>query len=415
MSQLFSTALSSMQTHTQGIELRANNIANVNTAGYKSQMATFKTLFSQNLRPARAATATIAGLDPQQVGAGVRLGTTSTDFNQGSIEYTGQSLDLSLLGDGFFVLKSPVGGHYYTRDGQLTLDADGRLTQSSSGLAVQGLLVDQASGTIPENAVPEDIIIPPGLTLNAQATTESTIAGNLDAEAATGDLTTMQWQYYDSLGVDHVMTITFTKNAAANTWDWEGTVEGTTNSLGTGQLVFNSVGDVSSGGTGTATVTAASTGVTAGATDPQAVTLDFSTMTQYSASAEVQATNQDGFPPGSMTDVTIDDQGTVSAVFSNGQNRPLATLAIANFSNVQGLERRADNLFAQSANTGSPQIVTAGRAGVGTVQSQAVERSNTDLATELTQMIVLQRGYQAATRLISTADEMLQDALSLKR
>ncbi len=415
MARTFSNALSSMQTHSLGMDVHSNNIANMNTTGFKSQRATFKTLFSQTLRTARGASDGMAGLDPLEAGAGVRLGSTATNYSQGSLTNTGENLDLAILGKGFFMLKDAGGNDYYTRDGALTMDANGRLSHAASGLAVQGLVYDTTTGTVPPGALAQDIIIPPGLTLNAKGTSSATIAGNLDASTATAGTTSMQYRYYDSFGVSHVMNVVFTKSATANTWNWTASVGSGPTTVGSGALVFNSVGDVTSGGTGTATVTVASGGVTTGGTDPQAITLDMTRMTQFSANAIVQATNQDGFPPGSLTDVTTDDTGTVSAVFSNGQTRPLAKLVIANFSNVQGLNRKGSNLFQQSANSGSPQQLIAGSSGVGTVQSQTLEMSNVDLAGELTEMIVLQRGYQAATRMITTADELLQDALSLKR
>ena len=415
MSRLFSTAISSMSTHATGIDVHANNIANLNTTGYKASRAEFKTLFSQTLRSARGAVDGLAGVDPQQVGAGVRLGSTSTTFAQGTLATTGENLDLAIMGRGFFMLKNADGDQYYTRDGALTLDANGRLSHGNSGLAVQGLLVDTATNTVPDNGVPEDIIIPPGLTLNAKATENAHVAGNLDVNTAVGDTTDMQFRYYDSLGVSRVMTVSLTRQAANNTWDWTANVGTPAASVGSGTIVFNSVGDVASGGTGTASVTVASGGATSGATDPQAVTLDFSALTQFASPSQVEATNQDGFEPGSLTDVVVDDLGYISALFSNGQSRPIARLTIVNFANLQGMQRRADNLFQSSANTGTPQLLNAGGDGVGAIQSQALERSNTDLANELTQMIILQRGYQAATRMVSTADEMLQDALSLKR
>lgn len=415
MSRLFSTAISSMSTHALGIDIHANNIANLNTTGFKSSRADFKTLFSQNLRPARAATGGLSGLDPQAVGAGVRLGNTATQFAQGSLQNTGENLDLAILGRGFFMLKDPEGNDFYTRDGALTLDANGQLSHASSGLAVQGLLVDPTTNSIPESGVPTAISIPPGLTLNAKATESAHVAGNVDADTAVGGATTMEYRYHDSFGVDHLMTVTFTRAAASNTWTWSAAVGSGPTVVGTGSIVFNSVGDVASGGTGTTNVTLAAGGITSGATDPQAITLDFNSMTQFSSASEVEVTNQDGFPPGFLTDVVTDDIGRISAVFSNGQTRPIAQLAVVNFANIHGLNRKSDNLFQQSANSGSPQVVQAGSSGVGSIQSQALERSNTDLAHELTQMIILQRGYQAATRMVSTADEMLQDALSLKR
>ena len=414
MSRLFSTAISSMQTHSLGIDVAGNNIANLNTTGYKSVRATFETLFSQTLRQAQAPQSGLAGNDPMQVGAGVGLANTMTSFARGSLEHTGENLDLAIAGRGFFVLAGPNGEEAYTRDGALTMDAGGRLTHASSGLSVQGLLADPATNQIPANALPTDIVIPPGLTLNAQATENVNIAGNLNASAAVGDSTDMQYRYYDSLGVAHVMTVSFTKTGAG-AWGFSGYIDVPANNVGSGTLTFSSTGDVSAVTGNTFNVTAASTGVTSGATAPQAILANLTQMTQFSSTAEVQATNQDGFPPGSLNDVITDTTGNIQAVFSNGQTRLIARLAVANFANLNGLVRSGDNLFIQSSNTGSPQIVSAGSGGTGQIQSQALERSNVDLASELTTLLVLQRGYSAATRMVSTADDMLQEALNLKR
>lgn len=413
MSRLFNTAASGMRSHASAMEVHGQNIANLNTNGYKSARPSFATLFSQTMRPARGVSQGVTGLDPIEVGAGVRLASTSTQFQQGALAYTGQNLDLAILGRGFFMLKSELGEPLYTRDGAFSLQADGTLIHTASGNKVQGMLYDAATGLVPDGAVPEDIVVPPGMALNAKSTAAVSTAGNLDATTAAGGSAAMQFRYYDSFGVSHTMNVTFTRAVAPNTWDWTATIGAT--SVGSGTLVFSPTGDVASGGSGSATLTSANGGVTDGATSPQTVTLDFSRLTQYAEGSEVEATDQDGYPPGAVLEVGADDQGRITAVFTNGQTRPLAQLALVSFANPQGLSRAADNLLRQTANTGTPQVVAAGGAGVGTIQAQAVERSNVDLPTELTSLIIYQRGYQASARLVSTADEMLQEALNLKR
>ncbi len=413
MSRLLSTAISGMAAHASGIDITGNNIANLNTSGFKSSRPGFATLFSQTLRAARGVSDGVTGLNPVQAGAGVQLATNTTQFQQGTLTYTGQNLDLAIMGNGFFQLKDGMGEAAYTRDGAFTLQSDGTMVHAASGLKVQGLLFDIGTGTVPAGAVPEDIVIPPGLTLNAKATGEVTMAGNLDAAAATGDIAEMQYRYYDSFGVPHQMDLTYTKTANPREWSWVAQVGA--NNVGSGTLTFTAEGDVASGGTGTATVTVANGGVTAGGTDPQAISIDMARLTQYGAGSELEATNQDGFEPGFLIDIGTDDQGHITAMFSNGLTRPVAQLSLANFANVQGLARTVGNLFKPTANTGLAQLLTPGTAGVGTIQSQSLERSNVDLPSELTQMIVFQRGYQASARLVTTADEILQEALNLKR
>jgi flagellar hook protein FlgE len=210
------------------------------------------------------------------------------------------------------------------------------------------------------------------------------------------------------------MTLQFT-NTGPDTWSYSGYIGSAANTVGTGTITFNSTGAVSNITGNTMSVTTASTGLSSGAASPQAIKLDLSGMTQYSAASQVQCTNQDGFAAGSLNNVTVDTSGNVNAVFSNGQTRLVAQLAVANFANPSALAPGEHNVYTQTADTGSPQVVEAGTAGAGTIQAQALEESNVDLASQLTQLIVLQRSYEASAKTVSTADQMLQDALNLKQ
>ena len=413
MSNLISTAIGAMDATSLGIDVLGNNIANLNTVGYKSVNPEFSTLFSQTLQEAQAPTALAGGTGPMQIGAGVQLSGTSTNWSQGQMQATGNNLDLAIQGNGFFMLNGP-GGPAYSRDGSLTLDATGMLTQQASGLAVQGLVADPATDTIPGSAVPANIVIPPGLSLNAKESTQATIAGNLNAATGVGNSTQMQYQYYDSLGVAQTMTIQFNQTAP-DTWSYSGFIGNSANTVGGGTIVFNNAGAVSSITGNTMNVTTASTGVSTGAASPQPIVLTLSGLTQYSATSQVQATDQDGFAAGSLDSVNVDGGGNVKAVFSNGQSRLVAQLAVVNFANPSALSAQSKNVYKQTADTGSAEVVQPGTAGAGTIQSQALEESNVDLASQLTAMIVLQRSYQAAAKTVSTADQMLQDAIQLKQ
>jgi flagellar hook protein FlgE len=414
MSRLLSTAISSMKAAALGIDVRADNIANLNTTGFKAVRPSFATLLTETLREARSA-GTNPGVNPVEVGGGVAVRSTVTDFTQGSLQHTGSALDMAIVGTGFFLLRGANGQEAYTRDGGFSLDSTGRLVHSASGLAVQGLKADAATNTISPNAVPEDIVIQPGLALNAKATANAVIGGNLDARAVAGDDTSMQFRYYDSLGVAHVMTVGFTKGAAAGSWRFDAYIDSPANAAGTGTIVFNGVGDLQTVTGSALTIPAGSPGLSQGANAPQTIALSFASLKQYAADSEAQAASQDGFQTGAITEIHTDPQGNIEAVFSNGQTRLLARLGEVNFTNVNGLARVRDNLFLATSNAGPAQIVAAGSHGTGTIEAQSLENSNADLATELTSLLVLQRGYQASSRLIASADEMLQEALNLKR
>lgn len=409
MSRLFSTAVSSMSAAALGIDVIGNNVANVNTNGFKSSSPAFATLFSQTLREARSP-GTTGGQDAMQVGTGVNLAAVNTDFTQGSLAETGNNLDMAIEGRGYFVVKDPAGEQLFTRNGQFSVDATGKLVQTTSGLAVQGL-VPSADGSFAPTATAQDIIIPPGLSLNAKATGNLSLAGNLSSGAAVGDTSQVQTTYYDSLGTAHSATVVFTKTAA-NAWSFSANTGTPAVSLGTGTLSFDTSGKLTAS-TGTA-LSVPAAGVAAGATSPQTITLDTSVMTQVSNASLVQATNQDGMAPGSLTDIRTNSSGDVQAVFSNGQSQTLARVALATFTNDGGLKQAGGTLFTPSTNSGTAQIGSAGAGGAGKLVSQSLESSNVDLASQLTSLIVLQRGYQASTRLVSTADEMMQDALRLK-
>lgn len=405
MRSLFS-GVSGLKNHQTRMDVIGNNIANVNTVAFKASRVTFEDILSQTIEGARSPqTGGAGGVNPKQVGLGVRIGSIDTLFTQGGLQTTDNPTDFAIQGDGFFVV-SDGRQTYYTRDGAFKLSADGSLV-NSGGLRVQGWLAD-ANGIIDTTKALQDIYIPLGTQMKPKATESVTFEGNLDANATNGATWVTSAQVYDSLGNVHTLSITFTKSGT-NTWDWEATLDGVApSSGGSGTIVFDAGGLVSSGGTGGAefTIPGANT---------LNVAIDFSALTQFGGNPSAYISYQDGYKAGSLDMVTTDSNGIITGIFTNGQSKPLAQIALATFPNPQGLLKQGGNLYQISNNSGLPSIGPANSGGRGSIAVGALEMSNVDLAQEFTNMIVTQRGFQANSRVITTSDEMLQDLINIKR
>lgn len=406
MRSLFS-GVSGLKNHQTRMDVIGNNIANVNTVAFKASRVTFEDILSQTIEGARSPqTGGAGGVNPKQVGLGVRIGSIDTLFTQGGLQTTDNPTDFAIQGDGFFIV-SDGSQVYYTRDGSFKLSADGSLV-NSGGLRVQGWLAD-ANGVIDTTKALEDIYIPLGTQMKARATSNITFEGNLDAAAEVDATWTTSSQVYDSLGNVHTLTITFTK-AGNNTWDWEATLDGGTTIGGSGTVTFDASGLVASGGSGSATFDLSTIGA-----DPLNLTIDFSKLTQFGGNPSAYISFQDGYAAGSLDMVTTDSNGVITGIFTNGQSKPLAQIALATFPNPQGLLKQGGNLYQISNNSGLPSIGPANSGGRGSIAVGALEMSNVDLAQEFTNMIVTQRGFQANSRVITTSDEMLQDLINIKR
>lgn len=413
----FSTAITGLKAYQTDLGVIGNNIANANTTGYKASRAQFSDLLVQTLEGASAPTATTGGTDPLQMGAGVIVSGVLNIQTQGAIEPTGRSSDLAIQGEGFYVLGNGD-GQVYTRVGTFELDANGNLVDSGTGLKVQGL-----GG---------NITIPLGSN-QAKATTNVVLVGNLDATAqdnpplgGLNNETALDTSFFiiDSLGGKHQMTVTFTQGASADTtWDYVMTAasagaDGSTmiTSPASGAITFSGSdgtllsisgpGNMVSGGFDYAPMSAAASGN---------FTVDFSKLTEFAALSNVAMKSQDGVPPGSLTTFNIGSDGKVNGVFSNGLVQEVDTLKLATFSNPSGLLRFANGQFAETPNSGVAQFGAAGTGGKGTIVAGALEQSNVDLGTELVNLIIAQRGYEANAKVISVADLIQQTTLNLLR
>jgi flagellar hook protein FlgE len=403
------------------MDVIGNNVANINTVGFKSSRITFGELFSQTLRGATQSTATSGGTNPVQVGLGASVTAVDTIFKQGVIEATGNDSDLAIEGSGLFIVKRG-GKTLYTRAGAFERDSVGFLVMKGNGAIVQGKLAD-SQGVIVPGAALADIKIDLGRKSAPKATTSVKMAGNLDASSATyvpasagpppvaesGGKSNATMSVFDSLGNKHAVTVSFTKNATANRWDYAVTNASGT-SLGTGNVTFNSDGSIA---TGSPAAVPAIT-LTNGASNLN-IALDFANLTQTQGTSSITPREINGYGAGEMSSWSIDQNGFITASFTNGQLQKLGQIMLAETNNPSGLLRMGDGMFELSPNSGTEAIVAPGAESRSRILPGSLEQSNVDLPEEFTKMIIAQRGFQANSRIITASDEILNEVVNLKR
>lgn len=415
MRSLFS-AVSGLRTHQTRMDVIGNNVANVNTPGFKTSRVTFQEVFSQTLRgassPSDTSMSARGGVNPMQVGLGVTTASIDTNHTSGNLQPTSRMTDVAIEGSGFFVVRDGA-ATAFTRVGAFDTDGDGILTDAE-GRKVLGWIADDA-GVLPVDKS-EDLMSPVriaiGSNMPAQATTLIKWDKNLDSQAVPGTIKSSPVTVFDSQGSTHAVNITFEKTANPNEWTW--TAGGPTGITGDGVLTFDSYGRLLSA-TGTSGATPPTFSFTSAGVDPVTVELVFDEVTQVAGPSTIAAPVVDGCATGTLESFTFDSKGVISGFYSNGQTRVLGQLAIANFANPGGLLKLGKSLYRQSNNSGAPDIGEAGTSGRGTIAPSSLEMSNVDLAEEFTQMIITQRGFQANSRIITVADELLQELGSLKR
>jgi len=421
MSSSFSASLSGLNANQQKLSVIGNNLANLNTVGFKASNVNFADLVSQSVGGASA--------NPMQIGLGVGLGQIRPNFTQGSIDKTGVPTDVAIQGNGFFVIGEG-GNRTYTRAGDFNFDQDGMLV-TSTGQPVMGYTtVDPATGDIVASGPPAAIIAPPGLLRAPVATTSFQTNTNLDAGALVGDSYTAPVEIFDSLGVSHVATVTYTKTAAG-AWDYSVTVPGaevtggtpgTPEEIAAGTFEFDANGvltQVDGAAAADVTITgvawengAAATDITWDIVNPNGV----ASFTGYGAPSATASVAQNGSASGVPSSlVVIDRDGNLVASFGMGQTMSIGKLAMATFNNPAGLVKVGSNQYSESDASGQPVVGTPGTGSRGSLIGASLEGSNVDIAHEFTQMILAQRGYQASSKGITVADELLVDTLNLKR
>jgi flagellar hook protein FlgE len=412
MRSLFS-AVSGLRTHQTRMDVIGNNIANVNTPGYKSSRVTFQEVFSQTLRgassPSGSSTAERGGTNPMQVGLGVNVASIDTIQTPGNLQPTSRLTDVAIEGNGFFVVQDGE-SLSYTRVGNFSTDGDGILVDYE-GRKVLGW-PSRPDGNLPINRTGqnlEPLSIQVGSNMPAKATSNVQWIKNLDAEASNGFSKTTAVTVYDSLGRTHSISVTFTRDMSTdpNTWSWSAELSGI--EIGQGTVSFDNSGSFVSS-TGDSSFTFGPAGA-----DQVTVEMDFNGLTQVAGPTTVESGAVDGWPTGTLESYSFDSNGVISGFYSNGKNRILGQIALAGFRNPSGLIKAGKNLYIESNNSGAADIGPAGTSGRGTVAPTALEMSNVDLAEEFTQMIITQRGFQANSRVITVSDELLQELVNLKR
>ena len=416
MIQAMYSGVSGLRAHKTEMDVISNNIANINTIGFKASRVSFREMLSQTIAGATAPTpGGIGGTNPLQIGLGASVGSIDVSQTQGSLLPTGKPTDVAIEGNGFLVLGDGQ-GKYYTRDGSFQLDAEGNLVSAGSGLKVLGWMADPSTGVIDDTApvsASSAIRLPVGQLAIARQTTGMTYGGNLDATTAVGGTWSPSATVYDSLGVAHTLTVTLTKTANPGEWSWEASCPDADPGVpvGSGTITFDANGH-STVSSGDISLTLASAN---GATNPIAATLSFGSITQYAGDSTLGATYQDGLPLGMLDSFTIGKDGVISGAFTNGMTQRLGRLALAQFTNPSGMSRAGNNLLVETGNSGVPQIGRPSTGSMGNLTAGFLESSNVDLPTEFANMIVAQRGFQANSRIITTSDEILQELVQLKR
>lgn len=403
----FAIALSGLNAASSDLEVTANNIANANTNGFKKSRAQFSEVFSVGTQSVGSSAS----------GSGVRLSAVAQQFTQGNIDFTDNALDLSIGGEGFFVL-SDSGARSYSRAGAFGVDNQGYVV-NAEGARLQAYPF--AGSGLFNTGTPQDLQLLTGASPPV-ATTRAEFGINLPANAAVPPNAvfdpadpssfnhTTSVTVYDSLGAAHTATVYFIKDAAVNTWNTQVEIEGNP-VAGTSQIVFAPDGSLQTPAGGLMPLAPYNPGT--GATDIT-MSLNFGTATQFGSNFGVNSLSQDGFTTGRLTGVSVDPEGIVFARFTNGQSTSLGKLALANFVNAQGLQQLGGTSWGESFQSGDALLGEAGTASFGNIQSGALEASNVDLTAQLVQMITAQRNFQANAQVISTADTVTQTVINIR-
>ena len=392
---LFS-GISGLKAHQTMLDVAGNNIANVNTTGFKSSQTQFQDTLSQVLTNAGAAAVGVGGTNPAQVGLGVRVAGITTNFTQGAAQLTNRSTDMMINGDGFFTVRNGA-ENFYTRAGSFNFDSLGQLV-TADGALVQGWAAE--NGVVNPNGPLTDIKLPISTLMGARATESATYVGNLPADAADGTELNKAIDVYDSLGNRRSLSLKFTNTAGA--WSISATSGAATSS--SMPVTFDAT---------TGAILSPTTFVIG--TAPDNVNVDLSALTGFAGLSTVAAVSQTGQGAGNLQSFSLSPDGTLLGSFSNGLKQAIGQLSMATFTNPTGLEKAGGSMYRSTVNSGIAQVGTAGTGGRGKLAGGSLEMSNVDLSAEFTNLIIAQRGFQANSRVITTSDELLQELVNLKR
>ncbi len=430
------SGVSGLAMHQSKMDVIGNNIANVNTLGFKASRVTFAEVFSQTMQNATSSNENKGGTNPIQVGLGGGMSSIDVNMREGASQRTDNPLDLKIKGSGFFVLKDPT-GNKFSRAGAFRIDEAGNLV-NPAGLQVMGWPVDKTTNQIQKVKVePIQILNPKNMYSDPEATKNVTLGGNINKNdtALTGAGVPFTAQFYDSLGYRYTAEFRITKtgptqyniNLPANSI----TDSNGNSGVGAGNLTNDLLNvtvnfDPATGkvvpAAAPATNTFSMTGLSSDFSTFNAVEVDFNDITVFSGNSTVEAIAGDynglgsGSPAGNISGYEVGTDGRIIGKYTNGQTKALGQIVVANFQNPEGLQKVGDNLFVATANSGDfdgvgEDVTSSG----GSFSSGVLEMSNVDLSKEFTEMITTQRGFQANSRIITSSDELLQELVNLKR
>lgn len=421
------SGVSGLRVHQNKMDVIGNNIANVNTVGYKRGTMTFQEVFSQVIRGASAPQDGRGGTNPQQIGLGVNIGSINTIHAKGPAQRTDNPEDLMIDGEGFFVVSNDTNfeNRFYTRAGNFTLDRDGNLV-TADGYKVLGYKADENGNILSDIG---GIKVNRSETVGATTTKNIEFRDNLDSRMKVGDEHITDTVIKDSLGNSYTVSFKFEKNDV-NKWNVsidkiidqsnKEEIQPSGDAINV-TLEFDDYGKLIADSTKEATLTITKDGVKFGGyigdSGPVEDTLriNFSKLNQYANDMDAKPHAIDGNSSGKIEGYSIDANGIVEGVFTNGEKKALGQIMLAKFDNSMGLQKLGSNFFIDTRNSGEPQLGKAGGSGYGPIAPGTLEMSNVDLSMEFTEMITTQRGFQANSRIITTSDEMLQELVNMKR
>lgn len=476
MLRSLSSAISGLKNFQTKMDVIGNNIANSETSGFKKSTVSFQDTLYQTLNGASAPTDERGGTNGASVGLGMTIASITVDQSQTSNYATNSVTDMAIDGNGYFILDKG-GTQVYTRNGNFEFDAAGNL-KNPEGLIVQGWLADPADEyNIKTNGAIANINIANFQTIPALATTKVNVSGNLDSDidvncfydTSNPNLPVMRnfdpnndhpeeantvitsRVVYDSLGNEYTVYMRYYKAATDVTpanWDtgttpptkttddivnnsewfcdisldptFTGSIDvyspTTTSTVGADVVRLTGLDFTTGGVLDTTKVTDVNLIINAAAAGADDIDfkIDFAGLTQYNTDSKVTSI-QDGYSAGNLISKTVDSSGVISGTFDNGLIVTLAQVSLADFQNPSGLAQAGGTLFLESNNSGEPIIGSPGSGGKGSIMASCLEMSNVDIAQEFTDMIVTQRAFQSASRIITTSDQMLEELVNLKR
>lgn len=407
----FNISLSGLNAASSDLDVTSNNISNSATVGFKGSRAEFADVFASSQ----------LGVASNAIGQGVRLQNVAQQFTQGQFDFTGNSLDLGVNGEGFFRMSDAEGAVSYTRNGAFQLDNEGQIV-NPDGMQLTGFPAD-GDGNIGGQLAPLQVNtgnVPP------QATDDIEVNANLQSSAEPPEADfdvddpesynfSTATTVYDSQGGSHTANFYFTKLDDENAWNVDLRVAGLEpDEDATRQIQFNNDGSFASVDPDQPYVFEADPENPLAGTDGLTMDVDFSSMTQFGTPSAVSELRQNGFEAGEFSSLEVEDDGTLFGRYTNGESRALGQVALARFPSEQNLTEVGDNLWVESAESGEPIIGEPGTSSLGVIQGGALEQSNVDITEQLVNMITAQRNFQANAQMISTQDQVTQEILNIR-